>query len=905
MDSVYSIGEDIFKNAMEEYIKFFLENRDYLQCKIIQESRANIEVFKVTKDQMCDRRFLKHMVYVDRFDSTFLTLPYKYLTNGERIHFSNIRKIRYQLKDMDEINSLFSNTIDLFYNGIKVPRNEIQIALFDFYFVVKMPSKYKDFTKLNILMRPYIRDIVSPFPEIEILKCNINDAKKEDFFAYIDGIQTEKYSILDKGDRFIVRFTHVPENTETFELTFIRNLHRFGHTKLINKHIDLRNVRGRYPIPAKNIITFSNKGLFMDLDFLPKTGNILKSEYEISDEFLLFYVYNEYSYEDNYYDDNYSWYADYNKEIMDIINNPNKLPEFINEFYLFNQDISLSDFLENGYTDLNKYNTDRTNDSLKFNDELIQKVYDCIVNNFDDNIIDMKHIALKDYDLSSYTRYNNYEDIPEGGRRKEFVSKMYLFKIPNKNKYRINIYLDGIRYYDFVYYDRIGDVDYIYLIAFRVNKAKNISFEYIKTKYDCVRSIKVLGNNTKTLSISDLKKVELLDNKNDERFIKIFQRTTKNDKNYYEYKEFKSIKYDEENDKLYIDADFTFDANNVYIVSNSRFSQIFKFDTKKRGEGFDVKLKGFHESNVTKDNFRIFKTGRELPQESYTVIPPKEDELDVTIHIDIKYTIYELIEIEYTPVPFKTIYKRDTLKTDGKVDMYNIPANIRDGKDFVLDNRNQYYVLNGRRVLPEHYKVWCAKGLTLHDLNSIHRFEIKLNCDDILLRMMSDFYNFYKERKYLFSKFIVDIMVGNLTDDERSSVDINIDRTGELYWDLYQEFLKHNIISIGDPLPDYIAFKYNKLIDEGLNDTIMLNMSEEQLYWMPLDGSMKDEDRLIKILNLYYMLLDDMHSVQTIDPSDIPDELYEKYKELFDNNVLILQIPSYSIPTLIDGDTNP
>ena len=146
-------------------------------------------------------------------------------------------------------------------------------------------------------------------------------------------------------------------------------------------------------------------------------------------------------------------------------------------------------------------------------------------------------------------------------------------------------------------------------------------------------------------------------------------------------------------------------------------------------------------------------------------------------------------------------------------------------------------------------------------------------------------------------------MKGFLTDDESDCTDVNIERTGELYYDLYQEFLKHNIISIGDPLPEYIAFKYAGLVDEGLNNSIMIDTTEDQLYWMPLDATMESEDNLIKIMNLYYKLLDDINELVVIDPDDIPDELYNTYKDLFDNNVLILQVPEYfKVSTDIDTD---
>ena len=70
---------------------------------------------------------------------------------------------------------------------------------------------------------------------------------------------------------------------------------------------------------------------------------------------------------------------------------------------------------------------------------------------------------------------------------------------------------------------------------------------------------------------------------------------------------------------------------------------------------------------------------------------------------------------------------------------------------------------------------------------------------------------------------------------------------------------------------------------------------------MPLVATQESEENLVKIMNLYYKLLDNINELVVVDPDDIPDQLYKDYKELFDNNVLVLQLPEY-INTSVSGD---
>lgn len=892
-------SSDFYYEAICDYIKFFLTNRSHCLLKQIQNSRSNIKVYDVTKEQATSKKFLKHMCY-NELNKIYLTLPYDYLTTGERVNFKDIRNIRYELHDMTVINKLFGTSIDVFYNGMKLLQSEIRIALFDDYFVVEVPEYCKDFTKMNILKRPYVLDLYTNTNEIKIYKnqikhgCNMNN-----IIVYMNKYQCTNYSYIEYDDYYLLK---TPVDITDMEITFIRNLNEFGFTTFPNDHLDLRSRRGKYPIDPDGILSFRN-GLFVNLNFKAVTGDIFKSSISTSYEYLIYYTYQDYPYEDNYYDDNFEWFANYEKNIMDIINSPTLLPEFINEFYLFNKEISLADYVENHYKNLNDYYTDRSFDTLDFNDELISKIYDCLFNRYEDNLIIRKTFdmgSLSSEEIENMTYYSNEETKKYNKETISFVSPMLRYKLPNTEGYHINVYIDGIRNYEYSYVDSKNGADYIYIKASKVKSNSILEFEYIRTEHDKVRTIELLGDGKNQFIINNCKQLGLISSKNDERFIRVIHRT---DTNCDPAEELEDVIYDEESDILTILLKNKTYSNDFYEISNIRFTTSFKFNTRKRGSGYTISMDGFQYTDCSADNFRVFKNGRELPDFSKKIIIPRENDDDhskVVIKLDIKYTVYELIEVEYVPNKIETAFRIGNLKEDGKVDLTKFSYNNK-GKNFLCDD-NQYYILNGRRVMKNHYKIWCAKGLTLHNLKSQKNFCLMMNNESIIENEMKPFYDYYGNKcRYLFSKYVVTIMMGLLTDEEKSCTDVNMDRTGELYYDLYQEFLKHNIISIGDQLPEYIAFKYAGLIDEGLDNSIMMDTTEEQLYWMPLDATQESEENLVKIMNLYYKLLDNINELVVVDPDDIPDQLYKDYKELFDNNVLVLQLPEY-INTSVSGD---
>ena len=885
------ITREIFDKGMKSYIDYFLANCSYYQNELTQNARCNLKLIKVEKSELFEHGFLKHKCFSNPYKSMYFTLPYDFLTNGERINFKDIRNLRYKEIDIRTINKLFGTTIDVFANGYRLYLGQIKIALFDNYFVVSMPkSTVVNKTTFYVLMRPYKHDKLAKGNEIVVNKDDYQGCTTDEMLVYVNHkLQTENYSIIDNGSSITVKSTLA--DAQYIEVTFIRHLKKYGLTNLVNKHLNLMDVRKRFPIPVNNILTFGTSGLFFDLNVTARTGNMFKTSSSMTSNFNLFYVYDETIDDENYYDDNCSWFIEYQKNIMDIINDPTKLPEFMNKFYLFTKEISLSDYIANNYANLLDYNIDRAKDSLLFNDELITKIYECLVKNLPVIKMESKYVDCTKYDLAGHLRTDTRRENTDPAYAVDFVSNMYLFQIPNIERYHINVYIDGVRYFDYRYDDYVSDIQNIYLKSSRVKSNSIIEFEFVKTKYNGARRLDSLGNNKNTLNITNAKQIGLIDSSDETAYIEIFY----NNSSVFTKMKITDIKYDEEKDVLYITSNEKFRSTSLYSISNNNFCKTYKFDTHRRGTGFTCTLEGLELTPLTKDSLRIYKNGRELPSDCITKLVNGQTTKDnnVTVELaNINHTVYELIEIEYIPDIAETVFVKDELKTDGKVNLVDNSYGNK-GKNFI-NEINQYYILNGRRVLSKYRKKWCAKGMTLNGLKSTKHFTIKNYNNTFIDSMMETFYKAYETCKYLFSKYVVTIMQGSLTDDERDCEDINLERTGELYYDLYQEFLKHNIVNAGDELPEYIAFKYKGLVDEGMNNTIMIDATEEQLYWMPLDATMQSENDLIKIMDLYYKLLDDIHSVQVVRPNDIPDELYEKYKVLFNNNVLVLQVPNFT-----------
>ena len=319
--------------ALENYIEYIKQNVDYGILETIQIARTNTTLINTTNSKIDKRVEMKHLTYEHINDHIYMVVQSDFLAVGERLGKVEMRQLRYNLYTIKEMAKEFGNTIDVFYNGYKIPYDEIRCALFDDYFIVELPSKYKDYVSMNVLMHGYVFTELYYGNVIEIPKNMINDPemKPDNFFVYVDNKQTINFTVTDNGDYYTIRVT---DEGDVYEISYFRYLNYYGKTKIKNAHINIMDVKRKYPIAAHNIITFDN-GLLVNLELEAKTDGVFKANNIITDEFDLFYTYKEFDFETNNYNDQYRWLATTLDDFMDRINNPALLPEFANEFKLF------------------------------------------------------------------------------------------------------------------------------------------------------------------------------------------------------------------------------------------------------------------------------------------------------------------------------------------------------------------------------------------------------------------------------------------------------------------------------------------------------------------------------------------------------------------------------------------
>lgn len=910
-----SYESDIYNEALNNYIKWYKENRSWKNLTDIQKSRSMIRRHDVIDSEIITEdtkdindEFIKYSGFIELDTTNYMYLKIKddIMYNEERLKPELYKKYKYKENYMSTlINAgLFESTIDLYYDGYKYFGANLKIILLDQYYLIKLEKKYEKYEDFHIIYRPYIYDHYS---ESSFFYRNIRDLDANECLLFINGKLYRDKGIrrYTNADGSYGTVTAYPRNNtesiETFEVIYIREL-KHADIKLINGNMFIYNNNYKNPIPVSNIFTFYDSKL-VDLQLHETTKNVfeLGVQFSKTDKLELYYV-REDTINDKIYYDNYLWYENYD---TDYLNNQSSYPTWMNIFQKWNTDININDYrniLDNNpskYNSINQYYNDRMLETINHNEECVTNFYSFLNSSLGDYIT-RRTIDVSDLQYNEYIRRNTKLEVPESDEQVDFITDMFLVKFYNPNEYIFNVYVDGIRFFDYMYIRNIDGMTYIYLKSSRVKSTSFIEIEIFKTSETSTRKLVYNGNGTNSIRLGDKYLPNLAKEYYEYRFLKVIDVTDNEVVNITS----RDVSYNSSGKaSVTLNFDRTTDKSHKYMVYNDNYIKTWSFDTRRKDSIFTTTINNIGNNMPNKDNFRIFKNGRELPKNTYTIdISGSSDNYHYTssieVTLNVNYTIYELIEIQYCPLRTKeTLYWGYIDKPNkGEISLYNkdkcdVPLDL-----FTVEHANQYYLLNGTRLTnPVKHEVWCSKGVTVHYVYSRKHFSVITYEDDFIDNLMAQVSNEYGTKtKYLpiFSRFVASIMVGGpIYDEEDDVVDINYERKALLYYDLYQEFLKHNIIDIKTGMPDYIAIKYKGIVNE--DEKIMVEATDkEQYYWMPLDGSLKwNNDQLIKMANLYYQLLDDVKSVQVLDPGDIPDDIYEKYKELFDNNVLILQVP--------------
>lgn len=884
-----SIANSVLDEALEECIQYFRNNRSYRQLDEIQQSRCNINLVKVDMvNDIKETAQLKHMTYNNLYKGIYITLPLKYIVPGERLNPKTARRIRYQLIPMEETIDILENMADVFVDGIKLGIKYVKIALFDDYFVLEIPYEHKYANSIDVLIRPTLMEKYSDTTSITIDKSELINKDKYGFIAYADGSLTEKVSILEYDSYYIYKCNEAI--TKSFELCFIRNLVKYGRTKLTNNFIRFDKFINKFPISARHILPFRLDGdrSLCNLNLEAKTSNVfmahLDKEQTFFTEYNIYYVYEERDNDINLYHDNYKWYVDnVLKGKLDNLSMPKLLPEFMNEFGLYDKDISLANYVSEGDKNLIDYNYKKMCETIQYDQELLIEFRRILEDKLSKYILKSNDFITIDADyLENNVRTESNKDLLNTEHHIRFPSPMVLIKIPNYENNHFNIYINGLRnHFHTIEFDELG-ISYVYILKNRLPEGSIIQIEKFKFSKN-LKKVEFVGNGSKSINITNAKLNGLVGDGGTYN-LKLLQTsgTEKADIS------ISSVEYNEVTDVLKIQASNTLLNGILYTLYNLNYISIYKYETRRKGENLQLDISSMNALISDKKYFRVFKNGREIHKDKISI-------QNNTLQIDAKYTIYELIEIEHSPIVYEEMYMVNSLpqENSGELDLYKFQRDNQNAAvQYFSNGLSQYITVNGRRLNKDNYKYWCSQGATIHDIKSRKWCRIVNETYIPIYNLLERLMETFKVGNHLYDKYIVDTMEGGPIEDiEDDCLDENIERVGELYYDLYKEFLKHNIIDIGAKMPEYIAIKYSGLIDTSRNNSIMIDASDKQLYWMPLDATMKHEEQMINILGLYYKLMEDMQTIQVIDPDDIPDEIYEKYKELFQNNVLVLQIP--------------
>lgn len=176
--------KDHLKEGLEKYISYVKSKFAYGVMEKQQIARTNIELIELNDTKVDTKLLVKNNSYHDLYNKVYFKVAAKYLVAGERLKQKDIKNIRYKLFTIKEITKMFGNSIDVFYNGTKIPYNEIRVALYDFCFVVELPIKYRNHITLNVLLRPYVYDEIFTSNDIIINKADINQIDdNDDFFS--------------------------------------------------------------------------------------------------------------------------------------------------------------------------------------------------------------------------------------------------------------------------------------------------------------------------------------------------------------------------------------------------------------------------------------------------------------------------------------------------------------------------------------------------------------------------------------------------------------------------------------------------------------------------------------------------------------------------------------------------
>ena len=902
--------DERYKTALREFINFFLNNRSYRALSDMVKSRTNITVYDITSDY----RILHE--YDDKFinnlrtkENVFYKIPYKILTTGERLCPTVPVQYLGTFHKLKDLHGIIETTLDIFIDGLKVPELKVDIMFTDTYFVLHLPIRYAQFGNGTIIFRPYVYNILLTNSSGALIDKTFDCAN---ILVFGDGKLIKNYGEHANSIWFSKTYAYL-------DILFIKDLQFAWDINFENKYLELP--KRKFPIPLENIFTFTQSGELVTFNLEAITGNVFKSNMSFSNSIDLVYIYSEYDYDNNEYTDNFmkAWELE-SSDIKKYVDTPYMLPYFVTNFKKFSDKISTDDYIDSHYDQIAEYNAFKTSFAVAYNYELIRDFYKYCKDSFPNSTIEYTYLDLKNLDIQRMIRYNNHaENMGTDGESswKEFNSSCLLVTVPNPNEYIILVYVDGLRFSGYMYKQHIDGVTYFYLqYTGHIKVDSLITFEIIKTKYNEPRTTHFVSttNDDNTFYLFLDKKGGLADDILSEFQFLTLQVLNQDGSFSYPNKitDLKIISEFDDHIYVSITTDIALQFNKTYGIINENFYTSISYRSPNNHVGCNIKLGStisdivgtYNESSYDiSNNIRVWKNGRLVPKAFYYIIKESSTNYDsyVLTSSQLEFGFGERMVIEYIPTPQLEIIYKDTIASSPirgrEGGLFNFSKSMS-GAFFIPEDTIVY--VNGRQIYEKnnHLEIHSTKTMSLYDIPSNRHMVVKLNVDRNLFACIWKLVLYYDDiindnsSLISYNKWVYyHIEGGPIYKLEDECIVPSESNYGTKYYTLYQELLKHNIINAGSTIPDYILFRYNDLINE--ENMLMVDANDtDQIYWMPLDSSITYTGDFANIDNLYYQLFNDLSAAEVIDFNDIPTDLYNKYKDLFDHNVLVINVPT-------------
>lgn len=871
----------IRKESLDETVKEFIMNYSYSLLSTVQDARVGMDVYEVKKNGFQIKEQVKHKehYYWKPFTHFFIVCQgLELVEEFERKQTQEdvlLHKFdKYQLIPLSEFNKYYEYTFDMYHNGKKIPVSDIQIVFTDFHTILCVPYKYEVFTTMHIIRRNYYLDLQSK--TANVFKLNMADhpyVEKFGWFCYVDGLFTTDFTARKVGNEFVITV-----NAAIGKLIEVNCMPALKQTQTLTKgtkHFRLqRKVKGKreykFPVHIENVMIFAN-GLYTDLGVTAITSDVFRIEPLPVDKAFAMIFYEEQYGDVHDYRDHVLWYdTDHGKDLVADLD-ANKVPEYITKFKTSNVDTSAQNLVESKLDDT-EWRAKKLKEITNYDYEFYNKYINAVQSRA--KITESKFVDVSKMDYNKALRNNNRSDVWDTGKLKDFDQQYFLVSIPNPDSVGFNVFVDGIRDDEPLVYHQ-NDETMVYIRSSRVSAKSIIEFEmmYVNSAIQ-MRDITVAANQRFfVIGYNEFLDID---------YLKLFMYDTTK-KKYYPFSGWSPMVYPERTDGMLVQ---TFPGNIILKAVNTFVNVMTRYVVpgKTTRVLVDGSLEMAHLSH-SKENYRIYKNGRTLPHYCWSVEFPTlmNDLATPKFTINAAFTIGEVIYIEHIPFAQKPIYDEQLVEEYGRVrpDKGKLEAPFN-------DNIMTYY-LNGRRISHRYHEIPTNNGLQLWSVNSRKHFNTYLNRQSF--KLVSEFSQNYNVGPDLYDVYLKSLMVGELIKDEEPDV-TGPEMIGmiDLYYDLYREYLKHNVVDGSQNMPKYVSFKYSGLVTTPEN-LIYVDMEKEQSRWMPLDSEMKhDGEEFITVGDEYYQILSDFETLPTFDLQNIPPELYEKYKDVFNNNVIVLDI---------------